>query len=59
LEQNKKNNSYKIGKRRRTTGGFLGANKILSQLKEGVPRRRIGLIVEGAPARGNNIISFF
>ena len=46
-----------IGKDRRTSGGFHGDEVILSQLTpkskggSGVERRRIGLIVEGAPAR--------
>lgn len=43
---------WTIGKRRRDEGGFIGADVILSQIKGGVSRRRIGLIVEGAPARG-------
>ncbi|KAG4425704.1 hypothetical protein IFR04_001166 [Cadophora malorum] len=49
--------SWVIGKDRRETGGFHGSEIILSQLKPkskggaGVERRRIGLIVEGAPAR--------
>lgn len=46
-----------IGKARRETGGFNGAEAILPQLKpktkggRGVDRRRVGLVVEGAPAR--------
>lgn len=40
-----------VGKERRETGGFIGAEHVLKQLKEGPPRRRVGLIVEGAPAR--------
>ncbi|KAJ9647888.1 Aminomethyltransferase, mitochondrial [Coniosporium apollinis] len=48
--------SWIIGKDRRTEGGFHGSEVILQQLKPkkeggGVSRRRIGLIVEGAPAR--------
>ncbi|KAE9376934.1 aminomethyltransferas-like protein [Stipitochalara longipes BDJ] len=49
--------SWVIGKDRRTSGGFHGANVIISQLTpkskggSGVKRRRVGLIVEGAPAR--------
>ncbi|KAF8867043.1 glycine cleavage system T protein [Acephala macrosclerotiorum] len=49
--------SWVIGKDRRTAGGFHGSDVILSQLTPkskggaGVERRRIGLIVEGAPAR--------
>lgn len=40
-----------IGKERRESGGFIGAEGVRKHLKEGPPRRRIGLIVEGAPAR--------
>lgn len=48
--------SWIIGKDRRTSGGFHGDSVILQQLKKkseggGVSRRRIGLVVEGAPAR--------
>ncbi|CAG8499811.1 19735_t:CDS:2, partial [Racocetra persica] len=48
--------AWTIGKRRRVEGGFLGADRILAQLKDGVTRRRVGLIVEGAPARENSEI---
>lgn len=49
--------SWVIGKDRKTNGGFHGSDIILKQLTpkskggSGVERRRIGLIVEGAPAR--------
>ncbi|KAF9933342.1 hypothetical protein FBU30_005746 [Linnemannia zychae] len=43
--------TWTIGKRRRAEGGFLGAEKIMDQIKNGVSRRRVGLIVQGAPAR--------
>lgn len=49
--------AWVIGKDRRTSGGFHGSEIILRQLTPkskggtGVERRRIGLIVEGAPAR--------
>ena len=49
--------NFIIGKDRRATGGFHGASIILSQLKpvkeggKGPPRRRVGLVIEGAPAR--------
>ena len=48
--------SWVIGKDRKTAGGFHGSDVILKQLKKkseggGVERRRIGLIVDGAPAR--------
>lgn len=44
--------SWFVGKRRQQEGGFLGADKILAQLASGAPKQRVGLIVEGAPARG-------
>lgn len=49
--------SWVIGKDRRTGGGFHGSDIILKQLTpkskggSGVERRRVGLIVDGAPAR--------
>ncbi|OZJ04224.1 hypothetical protein BZG36_02965 [Bifiguratus adelaidae] len=43
--------TWTIAKSRRETGGFLGAEHILPQIKGGVSRRRVGLFVEGAPAR--------
>ena len=49
--------SWIIGKDRKVEGGFHGAEVIQRQLQpkskggEGVERRRVGLIVEGAPAR--------
>lgn len=43
--------SLSLGKDRRETGNFIGAAHVLKHLKEGPPRRRVGLIVEGAPAR--------
>ncbi|KAH9479139.1 putative aminomethyltransferase, mitochondrial [Psilocybe cubensis] len=43
--------SWVIGKDRKVDGGFIGADIIQKQLKEGPTRRRVGLVVEGAPAR--------
>lgn len=49
--------SWIIPKNRRATGGFHGSDVILSQLTpkskggSGVERRRVGLVVSGAPAR--------
>eukprot|EP00274_Cyanoptyche_gloeocystis_P007125 CAMPEP_0196665236 /NCGR_PEP_ID=MMETSP1086-20130531/60078_1 /TAXON_ID=77921 /ORGANISM="Cyanoptyche gloeocystis , Strain SAG4.97" /LENGTH=380 /DNA_ID=CAMNT_0042001879 /DNA_START=113 /DNA_END=1255 /DNA_ORIENTATION=+ len=43
--------AWTIGKRRREQGGFLGADVILHQLKNGTSRKRVGLLVQGAPAR--------
>lgn len=39
------------GKERRETGDFIGAEGVRRHLKDGAPRRRVGLVVEGAPAR--------
>ena len=36
----------------------MGYNVIQSHLKDGTPRKRVGLIVSGAPARGNFDIHF-
>lgn len=55
--------SWIIGRDRRTNGGFHGDSVILNQLKKkseggGITRRRVGLIVEGAPAReGADIVN--
>ncbi|MCX7631446.1 MAG: glycine cleavage system aminomethyltransferase GcvT [Geminicoccaceae bacterium] len=44
--------AWTIGKRRREQGGFPGAARILRELREGAPRRLVGLRPEGrAPAR--------
>ena len=43
---------FALGKRRRESGGFLGAEVILRQLREGIARKRVGLQPDGrAPAR--------
>jgi len=43
---------FALGKRRREGGGFLGADVILRQLREGTARKRVGILPEGrAPAR--------
>ena len=54
--------SWIIGKDRRDSSDFNGADVILEQLKPkkaggGVSKRRIGLVVEGAPAREHATIS--
>lgn len=43
--------TWVIGKDRRERGDFIGAEGVLKHLKDGPPRRRVGLVVEGAPAR--------
>ena len=42
---------FTSGKERKEHGGFIGAEEVLRQLKEGVVRRRVGLVIEGEPAR--------
>ncbi|KAJ1735773.1 hypothetical protein LPJ61_000370 [Coemansia biformis] len=45
---------WTIGKRRRREGGFIGADIILGQVaSKGGDRRRVGLVIEGAPARAH------
>jgi len=47
-----------ISKRRRETGGFPGADIILGQLRDGAPRKRVGIKPEGkAPARAHTDIT--
>jgi aminomethyltransferase len=46
--------AWSIGKRRRGEGGFIGAEVILRQLKEGATRRLVGVRPEGrAPVRAH------
>lgn len=40
-----------VGKDRRAAADFLGAERVLKELKEGPPRRRVGLFVDGGIAR--------
>lgn len=44
------------GKERKETGEFIGAEGVRKHLKEGPPRRRVGLIVDGAPARREHFV---
>lgn len=39
--------SFAISKRRKAEGGFPGADRVLDQLLNGAPRRRVGLRIEG------------
>lgn len=39
--------AWTIAKRRREEGGFPGAAKILAELKDGAPRKRVGFRLEG------------
>ena len=47
---------WTIPKTRRVTGGFPGADIILSQLREGASRKRVGFLSKGPPARGHTHI---
>jgi aminomethyltransferase len=49
--------AWTIGKRRRAEGGFPGAARILAELAEPPPRRRVGIRPDGrAPAREGSAI---
>ena len=50
--------SWTIGKKKRLEGGFIGDDKILSQLREGPEKKRIGICLSGkVPVRsGANIL---
>ena len=41
---------FAINKRRRSEGGFLGAERVLRELTEGAPRKWVGLTLEGRQA---------
>ena len=43
--------AWTIARSRRETGGFMGHKRVYDELKNGVSRRRVGMIVQGAPAR--------
>lgn len=49
--------TFAIGKRRRSEGGFPGAEKILAHLANGTDRLRVGIALDGrAPARAHTEI---
>lgn len=48
--------STRTGKDRRTPGAFIGSEAVLNMLKSGPPRRRVGLVVDKAPARHGAVI---
>ncbi|KAG5641192.1 hypothetical protein DXG03_005792 [Asterophora parasitica] len=43
--------TWVIPKERREIGGFIGAEGVQKVLKDGPTKRRVGLVIEGAPAR--------
>lgn len=50
------NLTWLIAKQRRVEGNFPGADIILRQIKEGVSKRRVGISMEGAPARKGAVL---
>jgi len=48
--------AWTVAKPRRVKQDFPGAQVILEQLKDGVSRRRVGLLSRGAPARGSTVV---
>lgn len=49
---------WSIGKRRRSEGGFTGAERITREIAEGPKRKRVGIKPEGrAPAREGSVIT--
>lgn len=49
---------WSIGKRRRTEGGFIGAERVLREIAQGPSRKRAGIRPEGrAPARDGTIVT--
>lgn len=49
--------AWTIARRRREEGGFLGADRILEELRAGPARKRVGLSVEGrVPARAGAVL---
>jgi aminomethyltransferase len=48
---------WSIAKRRRESGGFIGASRVQAEIKKGVTRKRVGIKPDGrAPAREGTII---
>ena len=41
---------FGINKRRRSEGGFIGAERVLGEIANGAPRQRVGLLLEGRQA---------
>lgn len=43
--------TWVVGKDRRETADFIGAERVLADIKEGPKRRRVGFTIDGPPAR--------
>lgn len=50
--------TFGINKRRRAEGGFPGADRILAELANGAPRKRVGLTLEGRQAAREGALVF-
>ncbi len=50
--------AFAINKRRRTSGGFPGADRVLKLLAAGAPRQRVGLLLEGRQAAREGALVF-
>ena len=49
---------WSIQKRRRTEGGFIGADRVLEEIASGTARKRVGIKPEGrAPAREGTVVT--
>jgi aminomethyltransferase len=49
--------TFAVSKRRRAEGGFAGALRIMAELENGAPQKRVGLLVEGRqPVREGALI---
>lgn len=48
---------WTIGKRRQETFDFIGGDVIKKQIQEGIKRRRVGILSDGAPARAGALIT--
>ena len=49
---------WSVGKRRRTEGGFPGADVVQRHIAEGVERKRVGMLPDGrAPARPHTVVT--
>lgn len=48
---------WTIGKRRQEKFDFIGGDVIKRQIQEGITRRRVGILSEGAPARAGALVT--
>lgn len=48
---------WTIGKRRQEKFDFIGGDVIKKQIQDGIKRRRVGILSDGAPARAGAVIA--